>query len=120
MIVGKDDTICSREDALWTRDQLTHLKKDYLEYSEIDGSHFRFTNSHDLSYFTEVIDVLHRFKPTKGNHSYFVKLAKSQFTYLILVAAVAGLVFTTVSHLAKNYKPMDLQAEEESAFELLS
>ena len=75
MFVGQSDTICSPEDALWTKNQLTSLKHSkLLHYTEIEGNHFQFVNSQDLSYFSKVLSVLAANKPQKQQWSLYSAL----------------------------------------------
>ena len=67
MFVGKDDTVCSPQDARWTFNQLSGLNNSQKHFTLVNRDHKGFVNSEGSNYFSQVLHVLGRpnYKPRK-------------------------------------------------------
>jgi CHAD domain-containing protein len=61
MFVGTQDDLGDVTDAQWARDQLN--SSVMVHYQEVDAGHSTFMIGKDMTYFDQVMDLVHQYNP---------------------------------------------------------
>ena len=70
MYVGKEDQIVDVDSNRWVRDQI----KSVVHYEELNHDHFSFQLAEDMSYFEDVVDMIHDHNPvSEENREFYEK-----------------------------------------------
>jgi len=63
MFVGTEDDLGDVTDCHWARDQIQKGGDALVHYQEVDAGHSTFLIAKDMSYFNDVMDLVHTYNP---------------------------------------------------------
>jgi len=70
MFVGTDDDLGDPTDSQWARDQIKAGGDALVYYNEHPAGHSTFMIGIDMSYFDDVLDLVHKYNPKPSSDLY--------------------------------------------------